>query len=36
MTRLTPAGLAELRESRETMLGMWQGLEPLLGRKPDA
>jgi DNA-binding PadR family transcriptional regulator len=30
---VTPAGLAELRESRETMLGMWQGLEPLLGEE---
>jgi PadR family transcriptional regulator PadR len=30
---VTPAGFAELRESRETLLGMWQGLEPLLGKE---
>ena len=27
---VTPDGLAALRESRETLLGMWHGLEPLL------
>ena len=27
---VTPDGLAALRESREALLGMWHGLEPLL------
>jgi len=27
---VTRAGLAALRESREALLGMWQGLEPML------
>lgn len=29
---VSDAGLAELQESREALLGMWQGLEPLLAR----
>jgi DNA-binding PadR family transcriptional regulator len=29
---VTRAGLAELQESRDALLGMWQGLEPVLGR----
>ena len=29
---VTRDGLAELRESREALLGMWQGLEPMLER----
>lgn len=28
--RVTPAGLAEVRESRATLLGMWEGLEAQL------
>lgn len=31
---ITQEGLAALRESREALLGMWQGLEPLLETKP--
>lgn len=27
---VTPDGLAALRESREALLGMWHGLEPML------
>ena len=29
---VTEEGLATLRESREALLGMWQGLEPMLER----
>jgi DNA-binding PadR family transcriptional regulator len=29
---VTREGIAELRESRETLLGMWHGLEPTLER----
>ena len=29
--RVTPAGVTALKESRHALLGMWQGLEPLLG-----
>jgi DNA-binding PadR family transcriptional regulator len=30
--RVTPAGLAVLRASRRTLLGLWRGLEKELGR----
>jgi DNA-binding PadR family transcriptional regulator len=30
--RVTPEGIAALRESREALLGMWDGLEPVLER----
>lgn len=32
--RVTPAGVGVLRASRATLLRMWEGLEPVLGRTP--
>lgn len=32
--RVTPAGVSALRASRATLLRMWEGLEPVLGRTP--
>ncbi len=31
--RVTPAGIRALRESREALLGMWRGLEAVLGEE---
>lgn len=32
--RVTPQGVSALRDSRQTLMGMWEGLEPLLEGRP--